>query len=238
MAVYGYARVSTDKQAEDGESLGVQERQVQGWCLMQGEDLAEMFVDRGVSGSTPLTERPEGSALLKALRPGDIVVAAKLDRLFRSALDALQTVERLKGKKVKLWLLDLGEVTGNGMAKAFLTMASAFAELERDQIRERVTNTKRDQRQRGHYLGGRVPFGFEVKERTVAGRAEKEKVLTLVPVEQEIIEVVRQMRRGGVSFRSIQAQVEQQHRRRIALATLSRICSGVDDDLMLDGQPE
>jgi len=43
-----------------------------------------------------LADRPEGQRLLTALQPGDVVVAAKLDRAFRSAADALETLEELK----------------------------------------------------------------------------------------------------------------------------------------------
>jgi hypothetical protein len=49
-----------------------------------------------------------------------------------------------------------------GLSKLFLTIAAAFAEAERDRIRERVAQVKRDQRQRGCYLGGKMPYGFRV----------------------------------------------------------------------------
>ncbi len=75
---------------------------------MQGQRLDAVFVERGVSGSVPLVQRPEGARLWAGLRRGDTVVAAKLDRLFRSALDALQAVEDLKTRGVSLVLLDLG----------------------------------------------------------------------------------------------------------------------------------
>jgi hypothetical protein len=108
-----------------------------------------------------LEERPVGRALFAKLQRGDIVIAAKLDRLFRSALDALKVVESLKGRGVKLHLLDLGgDIAGNGISKLFLTIAAAFAEAERDRIRERIGQVKADQNARGLYLGGDVPFGF------------------------------------------------------------------------------
>ena len=159
MATYGYCRVSTAAQASEGESLDVQRRQLEGWAHMQGQRLDAVFVERGISGSVPLVQRPEGARLWAGLRRGDTVVAAKLDRLFRSALDALQAVEELKDRGVALVLLDLGgDISGNGLSKLFLTIAAAFAEAERDRIRERVAQVKRDQRQRGRYLGGRVPY--------------------------------------------------------------------------------
>ena len=64
-----------------------------------------------------------------------------------------------------LHLLDLGgDIAGNGLSKLFLTIAAAFAEAERDRIRERVSQVKADQRARNRYLGGAVPFGWQVGE--------------------------------------------------------------------------
>lgn len=100
MSVYGYCRVSTDRQANEGESLGVQERQLQGYVTMQGMKLDKVFVERGVSGSIPLADRPEGAALLAAATAGDVIVSPKLDRVFRSALDALQQTEALRERGV------------------------------------------------------------------------------------------------------------------------------------------
>ena len=163
MAVYGYCRVSTLKQASEGESLDVQRRQIEGYALMHALTLSDVLVEEGVSGSIPVEERPAGRALFAGLQRGDIVIAAKLDRLFRSALDALKVAESLKGRGVKLHLLDLGgDIAGNGISKLFLTIAAAFAEAERDRIRERIGQAKADQKSRGRFLGGDVPFGFEV----------------------------------------------------------------------------
>src|ERR1700692_4713858 len=62
MAIYGYARVSTSRQAEEGESLDVQQRTVAGYALMIGLTVDRMFIERGVSGSVPLADRPQGAA--------------------------------------------------------------------------------------------------------------------------------------------------------------------------------
>jgi DNA invertase Pin-like site-specific DNA recombinase len=72
-----------------------------------------------------------------------VVIAPKLDRLFRSTLDALKVVEDLKKWCVALHLLDLGgDISDNGLSKLFLTIAAAFAEAERDRIRERIGQSK------------------------------------------------------------------------------------------------
>ena len=199
MAIYGYCRVSTLKQANEGESLDVQRRQIEGYAHMHGLTIAEVLIEEGVSGSVPVEERPVGGSLFAKLERGDIVIAAKLDRLFRSALDALKVVESLKTRGVKLHLLDLGgDIAGNGISKLFLTIAAAFAEAERDRIRERIGQAKADQKSRGRFLGGDVPFGFEV-----GGDG------ALVPIEaqQEAIREIAALRAQGRSLRAIRDEM-------------------------------
>ena len=183
MGTYGYCRVSTAKQASEGESLEVQRRQIEGYALMHGLKLDDITVEEGVSGSVPVAERPAGGPLFARLMKGDAVIAPKLDRLFRSALDALTVVEDLRKRGVALHLLDLGgDISGNGLSKLFLTIAAAFAEAERDRIRERITQVKKDQRERGRYLGGTVPFGFRRGESgdLVQDEAEQEAVREMI----------------------------------------------------------
>lgn len=220
MSIYGYCRVSTDKQAEEGESLGVQQRQIEGWALMQGEPVAETFVERGVSGSVPIAKRPEGSRLMGLVRKGDTIVTPRLDRFFRSALDALQTVEHAQKRGIRIVVIDsLGDITGNGMARAFLTISAAFAELERHTIRERVSTVKADQRSRGRYLGGKVPFGFTVGDEGT----DLEGMLIEVPAEQAIIEEARRLRAEGTPLRKIQATLKADHATSLSLEAISRV---------------
>ena len=109
MATYGYVRVSTQRQADEGESLAVQRRQIEGYATMIGIEAPNFFVEEGVSGTKPLGERPAGHELLASLQRGDVIICAKLDRMFRSALDALQMVKEFKDKGVHLHLIDLAE---------------------------------------------------------------------------------------------------------------------------------
>src|SRR3954454_19458897 len=165
MAVYSYTRVSTTAQAEEGESLGAQQRRVEGYAMQHDLTVDRHFVERGVSGSVSLVERPEGKTLLGALKPGDVIITPKLDRMFRSALNALGVLEGLKQQGVCLHMIDLGgDVTGNGISKLVFTILSAVAEAERDRIRERIADVKRDQKTRGRFLGGSRPFGFRLGE--------------------------------------------------------------------------
>ena len=144
MTVFGYARVSTERQADEGVSLEEQIRRIEGRALEQGWQIAEVFIERGISGSVPLGDRPEGARLLATLQPGDIVIAAKLDRMFRSAWNALNVIRDFQQRRVSLWLLDLGgDVSGDGIAKLVLTILAAIAEFERERIGERIRDAKR-----------------------------------------------------------------------------------------------
>lgn len=197
MAVYGYARVSTTRQADEGESLTVQRRMVEGHAMIHGLVIDRFFVEEGISGSMPVQERPQGSALFAALQPGDIVIAAKLDRLFRSALDALKIVDLLKKKNVSLHLLDLGgDVNANGLSKLFLTIVAAFAEAERDRISERQINAKSHARSQGKFLGGSIPYAHTVNE---AGELVEE------PWRAEALALASTLKAQGLSLRKIAA---------------------------------
>jgi putative DNA-invertase from lambdoid prophage Rac len=201
MGVYGYTRVSTDRQANEGESLGAQKRTIEGYAMMLGLQVAEVFVERGVSGSTPFAERSQGTKLLAALKPGDVVITPKLDRMFRSARDALDVLDKLKGRGISLHMIDLGgDVTGNGVSKLVFTILSAVAEAERDRTRERIQEVKKDQRDRGRYLGGTTPFGYRLGE---AGELIED------PDQQKAIKRMRRLRSSGKSLRTIAADMKE-----------------------------
>jgi putative DNA-invertase from lambdoid prophage Rac len=199
--VFGYCRVSTGQQAEEGESLAVQQRAIEGHAMQYGLTVERIYIERGVSGSKPMDERPEGSALIRELRSDDVVITPKLDRMFRSALDALGVLNAMKAGGIHLYMLDLGndDVTGNGVSRLVFTILSAVAEAERDRTRERITEVKRDQKKRGRFLGGIAPFGFKKGE---TGD------LVPVPEQQAAIRKMKKLRDQGESLRSISAAMK------------------------------
>jgi DNA invertase Pin-like site-specific DNA recombinase len=194
MRVVGYVRVSTEEQALSGVSLDAQRQQITGYSMMKGWQVAEFFVERGVSGSVPLAERPEGRRMLGTVTAGDVIITSRLDRAFRSAADALGTLEELKDQSIGLHMIDLGgDVCGNGISKLVFTILSAVAENERDRIRERIREVKRHLASQGVYGGGKRPFGWDV----VDGR--------LVPNgdEQAALKRMKAMHRKGSTYREI-----------------------------------
>jgi DNA invertase Pin-like site-specific DNA recombinase len=94
-------------------------------------------------------------------------------------------------------MIDLGgDVTGNGISKLVFTILAAVAEGERDRIRERIADVKRDQKTRGRFLGGSVPFGYRLGD---------DQALVEVPEQQAAILEMRELRRQGMSLRVIEA---------------------------------
>lgn len=174
MKAVGYVRVSTLDQAREGVSLDVQSERVRAYCSMAGLDLVATIREEGVSGARPLDSRPGGQDLLKALAGGQVshVVALKLDRLFRDAVDALTSVREWDRAGVSLHLVDLGGQTlntGSAMGRMFLTMTAAFAELERNLISERTRTALQHKKAQGIRLGG-VPLGETDEELCTVAR--------------------------------------------------------------------
>jgi putative DNA-invertase from lambdoid prophage Rac len=196
-----YCRCSTADQGSDAKT-SLQEQENIGMMFAQMNGLSkfdvQVYVDNGISGSTKMSFRPEGSRLLEAVQEGDTVIASKMDRIFRSSIDALQTIELLKAKGAHLVLFDMGtqSVMRDGPSKLFFSMLAAFAEFERGRIVERITLGIRLKKKRGGYTGGSgVPYGMRV-----VGRGPNA-VLEPDPESSRVIELVReQMARKPLDF--------------------------------------
>lgn len=191
--ILAYARVSTLEQAKDGAtSIATQIKQGRAIAALRNAGPYDFstFVDEGVSGSLPLSERPQGKLLLEAAKAGDTIVASKMDRLFRSASDALTTAETLKKQGINLILVDMGTdpVTSNGVAKMFFGMLALVAEFERERIAERMADGRKGKRERQGHIGGSAPYGYRV---VGSGRAA---ALTPHPDEQRLLARITELR--------------------------------------------
>jgi DNA invertase Pin-like site-specific DNA recombinase len=196
MQVFGYIRVSTLEQAAQGDSLDTQRQQIIGYAMMKGWQVSQFFVEAGVSGSVPLAERPEARRLLAIAKTRDVIITARLDRAFRSAADALVTLEEFKHQGIGLHMIDLGgDVCGNGISKLVFTILSAVAENERDRIRERIRDVKRHLASQGIYGGGKRPFGFDVVDGRLIANANEQialrKMVTLRKKKKPLREIAR-----------------------------------------------
>lgn len=208
MPAFGYVRVSTAEQAgDDRTSLDTQRRKIGAVAELAGLPLAQVVEEPGTSGGVALAERPGGQALLAALKPGDTVIVAKLDRAFRNAADALAMAETWKRRGVDLIVADMGTdpVTQNGASRMFFGMLALVAEFERERIKERSAEGREAKRKAGGHIGGDVPFGYR---KLGAGRAAR---LEPDPAQQAAIGTMRELRATGHSLRAIAAEVAARH---------------------------
>lgn len=162
--ILGYVRVSSADQAKDDRSsLQCQTDIIEGFARTRGVDKwgVQIYTDAGVSGATKLSFRPAGEKLLNDMAAGDIVVASKLDRMFRSAKDALNTIDVFKERGVALILFDMGNesVTESGISKFLFTILAAVADMERVRIRERCAEGSRMKKAKGG-VTGKIPLGY------------------------------------------------------------------------------
>lgn len=144
--IYGYARVSTVRQMKNGNSL---EDQI---AKLKEAGALEVVCD---SYTGTKMERPEFSALLDRLQPGDKLIVTKLDRFARTAVEGGAIVKELHEKGVTIHILNMGIADNSPMGKLMVTMLLAFAEFERDMIVERTQSGKAIAKANGKRVDGR-----------------------------------------------------------------------------------
>ena len=130
-----YVRVSTDKQTVENQIAALSKvAEARGW------EIVETFSDAGISGAKGRKDRPGLDAMLKQAQRGrfDVVMAWAIDRLGRSLVDLLQTIEGLKACGVDLYLDQQSIDTTTPAGKLMLQMCGAFAEFERSMLQARI----------------------------------------------------------------------------------------------------
>lgn len=137
----GYARVSRPEQ--------VLEPQLD---LLREADCGRVYMDQAISGAT--VKRPGLEAMLKYLRPGDVLVTVKLDRLARSLRDLLDVTKDLERRGIDLRVLQQPVDTTTPAGKLLFAVLGAVAEFERDLVMDRTRDGLAAARARGR-VGGR-----------------------------------------------------------------------------------
>lgn len=158
-----YIRVSTDFQAEEGYSIYAQKEQLTAYCVSKSIKNYDYYIDGGWSGSN--IDRPEIQRLIKDVKEDKIshVIVYKLDRLSRSQKDTLYLIEDIfNPHNVDFVSLNESMDTSTPMGRLMLGILSAFAQLERENIRLRTRMGMKERVKSGLWMGGgRVPFGYD-----------------------------------------------------------------------------
>jgi len=130
-----YVRVSTDKQTVEN-----QVRELRQIAERRGWQVVEEYSDAGISGAKGRDGRPGLDQMLKdaSRRKFDIIMAWAIDRLGRSLIDLLGTIQTLEASGVDLYLDQQSIDTTTAAGKLMFQVCGAFAEFERSMIRQRV----------------------------------------------------------------------------------------------------
>ena len=166
--IYGYARVSTVKQKNEGNSLEGQT------AALKEHGAVEIYTD-AFTGTK--ADRPNLNRLLPLLKEGDTLIATKLDRLSRSASQGIALVDDLLSRGVKVHILNMGVIDNTPAGKLIRNIFFAFAEFERDMIVERTQEGKAIAKMRPDFVDGRPRKGCEGFEKIA--QKQKEGLLTV-----------------------------------------------------------
>ena len=158
-----YIRVSTQEQAMEGYSIQAQTERLQAYCKAKGWGIFHVYTDAGFSGSN--MQRPALSQLLEDVEAGrvDCVLVYKLDRLSRSQKDTLHMIEDIfLANGCDFVSMSENFDTSTPLGRAMIGILSVFAQLEREQIRERMTMGRTERAKSGLWQGGGwIPIGYD-----------------------------------------------------------------------------
>lgn len=158
-----YARVSTQEQAKEGYSIDEQIERLKKYCGACGRSDFKVYVDGGFSGAS--MNRPDLQKLIKDVELGKVekVIVYKLDRLSRSQKDTLYLIEDVFLKNgADFESMNERFDTGTSFGRAMIGILAVFAQLEREQIRERMEMGKDGRAKEGKWHGGCYkPIGYD-----------------------------------------------------------------------------
>jgi DNA invertase Pin-like site-specific DNA recombinase len=199
MPALGYVRVSTEDQAREGVSLDNQRTKIEVYCLLKDLELREVIEDAGISAKNLRRPGVQRVLNLARRREVDAIVVYKLDRIFRSTVDALETTKAFDKWGVSFHSIEETLDTRSAMGRFFFTLTAALAEMERRLIGERTKAALSHKRSRNEKTGGDVPYGYDL---TPAG------ILIKNEPEQKVIRLICRLDRDGYSLRRICRELE------------------------------
>jgi site-specific DNA recombinase len=196
--IVGYIRVSTDKQASEGNSLEAQRARLEAYATAMQLEIVAFEVDAGLSAKSLV--RPGLQRALARLDAfeADAILVVKLDRLTRSVRDLLTLIDTYF-RDGQHELLSIGESidTRSAAGRMILKILTTIGEWEREAIGERTAAVMQHMKSQGEFTGGWPPFGYRV----VDGRLEPD------AIEQALIERARAFRSAGMSLRAVAAEL-------------------------------
>lgn len=161
---YIYTRVSTAIQV-DGYSLDAQKDKLRKYADYQNMEIAGEYSDEGASGKN-IAERPEFMRMMNDIEDSkdgvSYVLAFKLSRFGRNAADVLSSLQRMQDHDVNLICVEDGIDSSKDAGKLMISVLSAVAEIERENIRAQTMAGREQKAREGRWNGGFAPYGYKL----------------------------------------------------------------------------
>lgn len=187
-----YTRVSTEDQAKEGFSLDAQLEKLRSYCKARDWEIAEEYVDDGYSGRN--TRRPAYKKLLQEIDKWNTLLVIKMDRIHRNSKNFMLMMEELKKHDKEFVSMTESLDTSTAMGRFVMDIIQRIAQLESEQIGERVYDgMKQKARTDGGVLGFNIPYGYEYED----GK------LSINPEEAKNVKEIYNMYQEGMSMKKI-----------------------------------
>ncbi len=196
-----YIRVSTQEQANEGFSIAAQKERLISYCNARDWLIYDVYIDPGFSGSN--LDRPGIQSLLKNVGNFDTILVYKLDRLSRSQKDTLYLIEDVFLKNnVDFVSINESFDTSSPFGRAMIGILSVFAQLEREQIKERSLMGRIERAKAGLYHGGwNTPTGYRY--------IKDDDALVIDEYEAQQVKLIFNMYMNGKSMTEIRRHMHQ-----------------------------
>lgn len=171
-----YTRVSTEDQAKEGFSLDAQLEKLNAYCKARDWDVAGTYVDDGYSGRN--TRRPAYAQLLEEMDSWDTLLVIKMDRIHRNSKNFMIMMEKLKERDKEFVSMTESLDTSTAMGRFVMDIIQRIAQLESEQIGERVYDgMEQKARTNGGTLGFNIPYGYDYEDGNLSvNKTEKDTV--------------------------------------------------------------
>jgi len=187
-----YARVSTEDQAKEGFSIPAQLKRLNAYCKARNWQAITQYVDEGFSGRD--VRRPAYQQMMQEKDKWDVLIVLKMDRIHRNSRNFAQMMDSLNAWKKEFNSMQEAFDTTTAIGRFVMDTIQRIAQLESEQIGERVKVGMLQKAKKGSgYLGFGQPFGYLYQDRT----------LSVIESEAEVVQTIHSLYLSGLSMQDI-----------------------------------
>ena len=176
-----YPRVSTEMQV-DGYSLEGQKNSLKRFADREEMEIVGVYEDAGKSGKS-IEGRPAFKKMLSDIKNGleiDYILVYKLSRFGRNAADILNSLEFVQSYGINLICIEEGIDSSQTSGKLLISVLSAVAEIERENIIEQTMNGRREKARQGGWNGGFAPYGYYLENNQLLIEETEAKAIRII----------------------------------------------------------